>query len=145
MGRPKKTCPDNEKLIKLYCEEEMTGYEVAEYFDACTRKIYDWLDNLGIERRDKYKFEEGESNPNWSGGYEPDDEAQKFYSTKEWKNKRSEIIRRDNKQCTQCGGGENLEVHHLVPIKEDGRKLNEKNLITVCKSCHNYLHNNVYI
>jgi len=69
------------------------------------------------------------------------EETNTFYNSKEWYNKRWEIIKRD-KQCKLCGTTNKLVVHHIY-----GRKLypeyafdNEK-LITLCKSCHQKYHN----
>ncbi len=52
---------------------------------------------------------------------------------------RLEAFERDNNKCCQCDSRDNLIVHHLVPVKENGWNSLE-NLKTLCKSCHGKLH-----
>jgi len=53
------------------------------------------------------------------------------------------VKKRDGYKCRLCFAGEEaiLEAHHLTP-KSLGGKNNINNLITVCKSCHFFLHCN---
>ncbi len=50
----------------------------------------------------------------------------------EWLEARSNVLRRDNYRCTQCGSTEELEIHHLKPT--GGNRLD--NLCTLCQKCH---------
>lgn len=67
-----------------------------------------------------------------------------------------EIKKRDNNECRLCKSKDNLEVHHLLPIKELIEKYNIKshkdtyiiddfwnieNWITVCSKCHSLIDN----
>ena len=63
--------------------------------------------------------------------------------TKEWKEKRQEILQRDQNACRVCGTKEELQVHHrqyhFSLILRQFRKPWEypnKLLITLCKKCH---------
>ena len=74
-------------------------------------------------------------------------EADKFRWTKAWQRKREEVKRRDKFLCQICirklyntikkYNYNDLEVHHIVPIKEDYElRLEDSNLITLCEYHH---------
>lgn len=72
-----------------------------------------------------------------------------FYNSKEWKQKRLEIIRRDNYECQWCkaegrvtvGGESALEVDHIKELEDYPEyALDDDNLRTLCKECHNKRH-----
>lgn len=65
----------------------------------------------------------------------------------DWKMKREYIKRRDNYLCLACLNNvtgtvrrlnnEELSVHHIVPVRTDWElRLDEKNLITLCRKHH---------
>ena len=69
----------------------------------------------------------------------------KFYTSQKWKNKRQYILHRDQFLCQECRKyGRNNEakiVHHIIEVEEDpSLKYSNKNLVSVCYSCHNKLH-----
>lgn len=49
--------------------------------------------------------------------------------------KRAEIREEHSNECHFCGGTEQLEVHHIVPLGAGGSDEDE-NLEVLCKSCH---------
>ena len=63
-----------------------------------------------------------------------------------WQQLADKRKRMDNFTCKKCGyhaGIENrnkLHVHHIVPLSKGGRNT-LSNLITVCQSCHEKIHN----
>lgn len=70
-------------------------------------------------------------------------------NTNAWKKKSRHIRERDKYMCQACLNGigylpgkhritiENLQVHHIIPLKEDRNEaLNDDNLITLCEQCH---------
>lgn len=73
-----------------------------------------------------------------------------FYRCKEWREKRLDILERDNDECQRCKeqgkvatekDGKYLEVHHIKELEEYPElAFEDDNLITVCTACHNYLH-----
>lgn len=66
--------------------------------------------------------------------------------TPEWKEKRLIILKRDKYSCVKCGSSHNLQVHHK--LYERGKmawQAENKNLITVCKPCHEEIHKNRHI
>lgn len=77
-----------------------------------------------------------------------DGKADKFRGSKAWTNKSIEIRQRDRYLCVVCMANlyntvrqynyDKLEVHHIVPLNEDyNKRLDNDNLITLCKYHHN--------
>jgi len=67
------------------------------------------------------------------------------YKDKKWKKKRESILKRDGYLCRECKRyGKTTPantVHHIKPAdKHTELKYNDKNLISVCSSCHNTYH-----
>ena len=52
---------------------------------------------------------------------------------------RQQILRRDGWRCQSCGAMSNLEVHHKEFRSHSGHDSDE-NLITLCTTCHTYMH-----
>jgi len=48
---------------------------------------------------------------------------------------RAEIWRRDNGRCVICGGAENLEYDHIIPVAKGGATA-ARNLQLLCRSCN---------
>jgi hypothetical protein len=70
-----------------------------------------------------------------------------FYSTDEWRNRRFEILERDEWMCRDCSKhyherGAILQVHHINHKTHD---LRDENLITLCLGCHNGKHNEKFL
>ena len=53
--------------------------------------------------------------------------------------RRARVLHRDGHQCTQCGAGDALTVHHVVPARAGGIGWPE-NLVTLCWRCHRGMH-----
>lgn len=51
---------------------------------------------------------------------------------------RRSILQRDGWRCQNCGTRQQLDVHHIVPRSRGGAD-HERNLITLCRSCHEEL------
>lgn len=70
----------------------------------------------------------------------------KFYQSQTWRNKRKQILKRDNHECqvTKSEGDvcmEDLIVHHIKPLEFFPElALEPSNLIVVTKSVHNVIH-----
>lgn len=72
-----------------------------------------------------------------------------FYNSPEWKTKRIEILQRDNYECQWCKEAGRvtvadesiLEVDHIQELSEHPElALDNDNLRTLCKDCHNRRH-----
>lgn len=68
-----------------------------------------------------------------------------FYHSKKWEHMRKSILRRDEYKCKWCRRyGKNTEashVHHILPYEYYPEYSMERwNLISLCQSCHNKMH-----
>ncbi len=69
-------------------------------------------------------------------------EADRFRNTQIWKRKSAAVMERDFHCCRVClqAGiicSRELSVHHIIPIAVDfGRRLDDDNLITLCRFHH---------
>ena len=52
---------------------------------------------------------------------------------------RDQVLRRDGWRCQSCGTRSGLEVHHKEFRSHSGDD-SQENLITLCTSCHNAVH-----
>jgi len=69
-------------------------------------------------------------------------ERAKFQNKNEWKALRKKCFERDDYICQRCKnkGGE-LNAHHVLSWKErKDLRLCLKNLITLCRKCHEFVH-----
>ncbi len=94
-----------------------------EYNETCPKRA---------EYRNKYKYD-----------YKRDSLADKFRNSRIWREKRSEIQRRDCYLCRYCFCVEkkintsDLSVHHIIPIEKNyNLRLDNGNLITLCRLHH---------
>jgi len=56
---------------------------------------------------------------------------------KNWGKLEKQAARRDGYKCQMCGIKANLSVHHIMPRAQGGTD-DLRNLITLCKTCHDY-------
>ncbi|OCX40273.1 hypothetical protein KV46_10120 [Staphylococcus haemolyticus] len=78
--------------------------------------------------------------------YGKDSKYMEFYHSKEWRNKRKQVLLRDKYLCQSClrkgyvnpvKKGQRFYVHHIIELKDDWEKrLDMNNLETVCAECH---------
>lgn len=56
----------------------------------------------------------------------------------DWQYKyKNAILKRDNEQCRSCGDTNNLEIDHIIPVKEDPTvAFSLANLQVLCQPCH---------
>ena len=52
---------------------------------------------------------------------------------------RRRIFNRDNNCCVECGNVNDLELHHIIPIKKGGSN-DDDNLQVLCSVCHHRKH-----
>ena len=79
----------------------------------------------------------------------PYKKANPFYATTAWKHKRLEILERDNYECVMCReegrlttrNDAILEIDHIQELDDHPElSLENDNLRTLCKACHNKRH-----
>lgn len=79
--------------------------------------------------------------------YVRDKESAAFYHSKEWLVVREQALIRDNYLCRMCLEDSKVFtpatlVHHVIEVKEDwNKRLDLDNLMSICHSCHNKIHN----
>ena len=59
-----------------------------------------------------------------------------YYNSSSWANKRSKRLKIDGFKCAKCGFTRALEVHH-INYERLGHEDVSRDLITLCKKCHN--------
>lgn len=59
-----------------------------------------------------------------------------YLFSKEWKERRDFVIKRDGGKCLLCSSTENLNVHHLIYINKNPIIVKDKDLVTLCYKCH---------
>ena len=81
--------------------------------------------------------------------YNPADDPSRFYNSQAWRDLSDKVRGYDHCQCVLCGSAKRpLIVHHVKHLKDRpdlALKLfdpdtGERQLITVCKRCHERLH-----
>lgn len=65
-------------------------------------------------------------------------EHKAYIQTKKWKCIRKEVLKRDGGKCVVCGSKSKLEIHHIT--YENWKNENLDELVTLCKTCHNAVH-----
>lgn len=73
------------------------------------------------------------------------EERIEFYESRKWKRKRQQILKRDGYMCQICKRygriREAQEVHHIQHLEDrPDLALDNNNLISLCRACHNAQH-----
>lgn len=73
------------------------------------------------------------------------DNLMKFYKGRAWMFLRQEALRRDNNECQMCKDKGKYRkadcVHHIKEVKQHPElALSLENLMSLCNSCHNAVH-----
>ena len=65
----------------------------------------------------------------------------RLMGTQRWKRLRLQILERDGRRCTECGGARELQAHHVIPREtRPDLVFDESNIRTVCRPCHEAKH-----
>lgn len=78
-------------------------------------------------------------------GIPTDEEVNRFYKSYPWIKLRKQVILRDNNECQRCKEHGKFSIGQCVHHKKELRKhpelaLDIDNLITLCNTCHNSIH-----
>lgn len=65
---------------------------------------------------------------------------EEYLKSEHWTNLRKEVLKRDNYKCVFCGYDKKLQCHH-IKYRTDLTTCTEKDIKTLCKRCHKYIHN----
>jgi len=96
----------------------------------------DYLRKLGLYKKNDLH---GKNNPNFKEGKYCGIKKHSCpeYHTIQYKKWRKDVFERDNFQCKECGALNNLNAHHITPIRENSLRFYDiSNGITLCESCH---------
>lgn len=52
---------------------------------------------------------------------------------------RKEYFKKNEKCCIRCGFDDQVHLHHIIPIDDDGATVQE-NLVALCETCHKEYH-----
>lgn len=112
---------------------KIINYE-DRYCSQCTKQVEEARERSKKERNKRYARNR------------TDVKEQKFYQSRAWKVTRQAVAQRDNFLCLVCLENKEIRnfhtVHHIEELKENwDKRLDEGNLISVCKKCHENLHN----
>jgi len=71
-----------------------------------------------------------------------DQQARRFYKSREWETVRQAVLTRDDYLCVRCLEGKRIRrattVDHIIPLSEAWeRRLDMDNLRSLCAKCHN--------
>lgn len=111
-------------------EYEVIPAEAKRGSRFCSRPcMYEYARKTGRFSRDNH--------PRWKGGSRPKYDG-------DWSGARKRARKRDEYECQLCGLSENdtdgqLDVHHIVPVREFDNPQNAHNLdnlVSLCRSCH---------
>lgn len=158
----KKICPNcgihfESRLIRQKCCSKKCQYEF--YVKTYSNKVTWNCKTCGKEkitspsqvrggycsRKCQGLGQSGSNNHYWKGGVTP--EKQLFSGSKEWKICCKNIWKRDNATCQKCSEKFNhtqktFEVHHIIPFTHKETRLDESNLVLLCRDCHMWVHSN---
>lgn len=158
--RPEQEFRKKEYLIEEYVLKKRSTSEIANDFGVTDSAIIFWLRKHGIARRtisEARKIKKwgvsgksnpmygrcGSENPRWIDGSSP--ERQKMYARSFWKDISKFVLDRDGYKCKKCGATKSsknkLHAHHIKPwAGNPDYRFELSNIITVCQSCHNWIH-----
>lgn len=85
--------------------------------------------------RNKCKQRVGERNPNWRGGLKTINK--KIRDSKEYREWKLCVFRRDKRTCRKCGSKYKIHAHHIKSFaKFPELRFCVDNGLTLCKDCH---------
>lgn len=137
------------EAVRLYVDEQRSTPEVADVLGVSAVTVGGWLKAEGVElrksptKRTRHKLREaniGEKRYNWKGGITPSRIRER--TSLLMKLAREACFRRDGYQCRVCGSlGGTLNAHHVWPFHRFPElKYDVRNLMTLCKQCHDQFH-----
>jgi len=112
------------------------GKEYEE--DGCTADKRRFCSNTCFSKWREINLR-GKNNPNWRDGITTKNQI--IRTSKEYKDWKTAVFKRDNYTCQFCGvRGGKLNAHHILSFKDYPEyRFNVDNGITHCKECHNII------
>jgi len=94
------------------------------------------LPEINDQTKQEVNFKEEEYKPSFILQIDKN-EKERYLNSAKWKNKRQQVLNRDNYACQSCGSIA-TEVHHLHYRNFGNEPLDE--LISLCRECHEKIH-----
>jgi 5-methylcytosine-specific restriction endonuclease McrA len=132
--------------------------DVANRLGCGETLVHTWIHKLGIipkprpatqkgkvvsdktrkMQSEQAKLRTGKKNSNWRNGATP---KNMLLRGRQWRERRRNILARDNFECVECGSDIDLHIHHIKKVSEFPELVNDpNNLITLCAICHRNIH-----
>lgn len=153
-GHYRKALPykDRDWIEREYVKLGRTLDDIGTQFNVRGTSVRHAIEKMGIGIRTQAESlrlsgkVSGKNNPAWKGGTTP--ERQRLYKSYEWRKLVQSIFERDGFACQRCGDrrnspGNRFHGHHITPWSlAQNLRTNPDNLVTLCKSCHLWVHSN---
>jgi len=96
--------------------------------------LHNKLNEVKAQKAQKANAQKRSNNRAWWNVYH------EYIQSDEWKEKRAQVLERDNWTCQECGAGHKaiLQAHHTTYFNVGDEPL--RDLITLCKLCHDRTH-----
>jgi len=110
------------KILSVFSKPKVSVTEVEKSLLQIKRNIEE-LDNLAVSIQSKLTpiFD-------YFLTYPPD-----------WEKRRKVVKERDGSQCSKCGSGNHIHLHHIIPLSRGGSN-KASNLKFLCENCHSKAH-----
>lgn len=120
----------------LYLNHEYTDKgTIVTYECDCGRSSTTSLSNIPYTEKCRACSLEQENNPNWKGGISSSSNL--IRTSDEYQSWRISVLKRDNYTCQKCSKTGDMRVHHIESFaKNEAKRLDMNNAITLCASCH---------
>ena len=109
-----------------------------KYCDKCLSVVME-------EKQHRHKVKSSKYNADRYSRDRENNSYRLFYSSKAWREKRKEILERDNHACVICSELYRItmaqDVHHILNLRENyDLRLDNDNLISLCSDHHKMVH-----
>ena len=110
----------------------------SKYCDKCLSVVME-------EKQHRHKVKSRKYNADRYSRDRENNSYRLFYSSKAWRDKRKEILERDNHACVVCSELYRItmaqDVHHILNLRENyDLRLDNDNLISLCSDHHKMVH-----
>lgn len=140
-GRPWNKSETHFKCLK--CSKKFkvipSRLEVAKFCSIKCAKGHNVFDKGNVPWNKGKSHLRGSKHWNWRGGV--DKEHTRIKQTKEYKEWRASVYKRDKWSCQKCGSKKGIVAHHIKPFSTfPNLRFVVSNGQTLCRKCHQDIH-----
>lgn len=123
---------DKKKIICKYCGQEIITNKKSRQVYCNKTCYYNWMsENL-----------KGENSHLYVNGNCKETQNERLINSRELRNWRTKVFKRDNFLCVKCGSKKNIQAHHKkLWSKYKELRFDVENGMTLCHDCHQKEHN----